>query len=213
MNYSLSWSLELPFSLFPWTLDIAFVTLVTSKFGFPLKNWHINMYHMHIWKKWTTPCPGPWSCLSRCSPGPSIWPLSPLKPLNLDSPWKISLWTCIMSLGLENKKYDKLLSGKNHVLVELCLLWVDAVHHEARSGPRPFDIMSATTKKDFRKRSHVDSIIFTEIRAKKPRGGAYLPPHALNRVNLKYYNSMDYMALYTFLQKKAYISVWTMRKS
>ena len=176
MNYSLSWSLGLPFSLFPWTLDIAFVTLVTSKFGFPLKNWHINMYHMHIWKKWITPCPGPWSCRSRCSPGPSIWPLSPLKPLNLDSPWKISLWTCIMSLGLENKKYDKLLSGKNHVLVELCLLWVDAVHHEARSGPRPFDIMSATTKKDFRKRSHVDSIIFTEIRAKKPRGGAYLPP-------------------------------------
>ena len=123
--------------------------------------------HIAYLKKWTTPCPGPWSCRSRCSPGPSIWPLSPLKPLNLDSPWKISLWTCIMSLGLENKKYDKLLSGKNHVLVELCLLWVDAVHHEARSGPRPFDIMSATTKKDFRKRSHVDSIIFTKIRAKK----------------------------------------------
>ena len=38
MNYSLSWSLELPFSLFPWTLDMAFVTLETSKFGFPLKN-------------------------------------------------------------------------------------------------------------------------------------------------------------------------------
>ena len=48
MNYSLSWSLELPFSLFPWTLDFAFVTLVTSKFGFPLKNWHINIYHMYI---------------------------------------------------------------------------------------------------------------------------------------------------------------------
>ena len=56
------------------------------------------------------------------------------------------------------------------------------LHHEARSEPLPFDIMSATTKKDFRKRSHVDSIIFTEIRAKKPRGGAYLPPPALNRV-------------------------------
>ena len=81
-----------------------------------------------------------------------------------------------MSLGFENKKYERLLSGKNQVLVELCLLLVDAVHHEARSEPHPFDIMSATTKKDFRKRSRVDSIIFTEIRAKKPRGGAYLPP-------------------------------------
>ena len=142
------------------------------------------MYHMHIWKKWITPCPGPWGCCSYCSPGPSIWPLSPLKLLNLDSPWKSSLWTCIMCLGFECKKYDRLLSGKNHVLVELCLLWVDAVHHEARSEPRPFDIMSATTKKDFRKRSHVDSIIFTEIRAKKTEGGAYLPPPALNRVNM-----------------------------
>ena len=37
MNYSLSWSLELPFSLFPWTLDIAFVTLETFEFGFSLK--------------------------------------------------------------------------------------------------------------------------------------------------------------------------------
>ena len=176
MNNSLSKSLGLSFSWFTWTLDMTFVTLVNSRFGFWLKNWHINMYHMHIWKKWITPCPGPWGCCSYCSPGPSIWPLSPLKLLNLDSPWKSSLWTCIMCLGFECKKYDRLLSGKNHVLVELCLLWVDAVHHEARSEPRPFDIMSATTKKDFRKRSHVDLIIFTEIRAKKPRGGAYLPP-------------------------------------
>ena len=29
MNYSLSWSLGLPFSLFTWTLDMDFVTLVT----------------------------------------------------------------------------------------------------------------------------------------------------------------------------------------
>ena len=42
------------------------------------------------------------------------------------------------------------------------------LHHEARSEPLTFDIMSATTK-DFRKRSHVDLIIFKEIRAKKPR--------------------------------------------
>ena len=32
MNNSLSWSLGLPFSLFTWNLDMAFVTLVTSKF-------------------------------------------------------------------------------------------------------------------------------------------------------------------------------------
>ena len=38
MNYSLPWSLGLPFSLFSWTLDMTFVTLVPSKFGFPLKN-------------------------------------------------------------------------------------------------------------------------------------------------------------------------------
>ena len=37
MNYSLSWSLGLLFLLFPWTLDMAFVTLETSEFGFPLK--------------------------------------------------------------------------------------------------------------------------------------------------------------------------------
>ena len=37
MNYSLYWSLELLFLLFPWTLDMAFVTLETSEFGFPLK--------------------------------------------------------------------------------------------------------------------------------------------------------------------------------
>ena len=91
MNYSLSWSLGLSFLWLTWTLDMTFVTLVTSKFGFPLKNWHINMYHMHIWKKWITPCTGPWRCCSCCSPGPSIWPLLPLKPLNLDSPWKSSL--------------------------------------------------------------------------------------------------------------------------
>ena len=179
MNNSLSWSLGLLFSLFTWTLDMTFVTLVTSEFGFSLKNWHINMYHRYIWKnellpvlvpgvavlvvpldpqyclchtcnlkirisieklaykhisyvylkknellpvlvpgvavlvvpldprfclchtcnleiripieklaykhisyvylkKWTTPCPGPWGCRSRCSPGPSIWPLSTL---------------------------------------------------------------------------------------------------------------------------------------
>ena len=62
-----------------------------SKFGLPLKNWHINMYHMYIWKKWTTPYPGPWSCRSRCSPGPSILPLSHLYPRNLDSHWKIDI--------------------------------------------------------------------------------------------------------------------------
>ena len=50
MNYSLPWSLGLPFSLFSWTLDMTFVTLVTSEFGFSLKNWHINMYHRYIWK-------------------------------------------------------------------------------------------------------------------------------------------------------------------
>ena len=161
---------------------MTFVTLVNSKFGFSLKNWHINMYHIHIWKIWITPCPGPWSCCSCCSPGPSILPLSPLKPLDLDSPWKSSLWTCIMSLGFENKKYDRLLSGKNHFLVDLCLLWVNAVHYEAHSEPHPFEIMSATTKKakrvsceNFRKRSRVNLIIFTEIRAKK-QGAAYLPP-------------------------------------
>ena len=49
-NYYLSLSLGLPFSLFTWTLNMAFVTLVTSKFGFSMKNWHINMYHMHVWK-------------------------------------------------------------------------------------------------------------------------------------------------------------------
>ena len=37
MNYSLSWSLKLLFLLFPWALNIAFVTLETSRFGFPLK--------------------------------------------------------------------------------------------------------------------------------------------------------------------------------
>ena len=37
MNYSLYWSLALLFLLFPWTLDMAFVTLETSEFGFPLK--------------------------------------------------------------------------------------------------------------------------------------------------------------------------------
>ena len=68
--------IRLLLSLFTWTLDMTFVTLVTSKFGLPLKNWHINMYHMYIWKKWTTPCPGPWGCRSPCSLGPSIWPLS-----------------------------------------------------------------------------------------------------------------------------------------
>ena len=60
MNYSLSWSLGLPFSLFTWTLDMEFFTLVTSKFGFPLKNWHINMYHMHIWKNEQLPVLVPW---------------------------------------------------------------------------------------------------------------------------------------------------------
>ena len=48
MNYSLSWSLRLPFSSFTWTLDMAFVNLETSKFGFPLKNWHINMCYILI---------------------------------------------------------------------------------------------------------------------------------------------------------------------
>ena len=33
MNYSLSYSLGLPFSLLTWTIDMAFVTLETSKFG------------------------------------------------------------------------------------------------------------------------------------------------------------------------------------
>ena len=37
MNYSLSWSLGLLFSWLTWTLDMSCVTLVTSKFGFPLK--------------------------------------------------------------------------------------------------------------------------------------------------------------------------------
>ena len=78
MNYSLSWFLGLPFSLFTWTLDMAFVTFVTSKFGFPFKNWQVNMYHMHVWKKWTTPCPGPWGCCFHGSPGPSTWPVSHL---------------------------------------------------------------------------------------------------------------------------------------
>ena len=36
-NYSPSWSLRLLFLLFPWTLDMAFVALETSEFGFPLK--------------------------------------------------------------------------------------------------------------------------------------------------------------------------------
>ena len=31
-----------------WTFDMAFVTFVTSKFGFPFKNWQVNMYHMHV---------------------------------------------------------------------------------------------------------------------------------------------------------------------
>ena len=62
-----------------------------SQFGLPLKNWHINMYHMCIWKKWTTPRPGPWGCRSRSSPGPSILPLSHLKRLNSDSHWKIDM--------------------------------------------------------------------------------------------------------------------------
>ena len=48
MSYIPSLFLWLPFSLFTWTLDMEFVTPVTPKFGFPLKNWHINMYHMHI---------------------------------------------------------------------------------------------------------------------------------------------------------------------
>ena len=74
------------------------VKLLTSIFGFPLKNCHINMYHMHIWKKWITPCPGPWGCRSHGSPGPLTWLLSLLKPKNLDSHWKIGIWTCIICI-------------------------------------------------------------------------------------------------------------------
>ena len=44
-------------------------TFETSKFGFPLKNWHINMCHIHIWKKWITPCSWRWGCRSQWSPG------------------------------------------------------------------------------------------------------------------------------------------------
>ena len=42
--------------------------------------------------------------------------------------------------------------------------------------------MSAFTKKDFRKRPEVDMTIFTEMRAKKRRGGSQEPPPGLNRV-------------------------------
>ena len=84
MNTSLSWSLGLPFSLFTWNHDMAFVILVTPKFGFPLKIWHMNMYHMHVW----ITCCGPFGCRSHCSPGPSKGPLSHLKTLNSDSDWK-----------------------------------------------------------------------------------------------------------------------------
>ena len=139
------------------------------------------MYHMHVWKKWTTPRPGPWGCCSCCSPGPSIWPLSSLKLWNWIPLEKVACEHVYVP-RFENKKYDRLLSGKNHFLVDLCLLWVNAVHYEAHSEPHPFKIMSATTMKNFRKRSRVNLIIFTEIRSKKKQGGHICPLCALNRV-------------------------------
>ena len=50
--------------------------------------------------------------------------------------------------------------------------------------------MSAFTKKDFRKRPEVDMTIFTEMRAKKRRGGSQEPPPRLNRVNKTYFSKL-----------------------
>ena len=44
INYSLCWSLWLPFLLFTCTFDMTIGAFVTSKFGFVLKNWAISGY-------------------------------------------------------------------------------------------------------------------------------------------------------------------------
>ena len=44
MNYSLSMSMGLIFSMLTWTLEMAFIALIIPKFEFPLKIWPINMY-------------------------------------------------------------------------------------------------------------------------------------------------------------------------
>ena len=91
MNYSLSYSLSMLFSMWTWVLEVAFSTTKTPKFGFSLKNWPRDMYHRYTIKNWTTPCPNPWACCYRCGPGSLRWPLGSLKVQTLDSPWKIGL--------------------------------------------------------------------------------------------------------------------------
>ena len=43
MNYSLSMSMGLLFSMLTWTLEMTFVALIIPKFEFPLKIWPLNM--------------------------------------------------------------------------------------------------------------------------------------------------------------------------
>ena len=96
MNYSLSWSLGLPFSWFTWTLDMECVPLVTSKFGFPLKNWHINMYHMHIWKNEQLPVQVPGVVILMVH-------LDPLH--DLCHTCKLKIWILIEKLAYKHVSY------------------------------------------------------------------------------------------------------------
>ena len=99
MNYSLSWSLGLPFSLFSWTLDMAFVNLAATKFGFPLKNWHMNMYHMHIWKNEQLPV---------LVPGVAVLVVSLDPRYGLCHSWNLWIW-----IPLEKVAYKHVHSSSN----------------------------------------------------------------------------------------------------
>ena len=99
MNNSLSWSLGLLFSLFTWTLNMAFVTLLTPKFGFPLKNWHMNMYHMHIWKNEQLPV---------LVPGVAVLVVSLDPRYGLCRSWNLWIW-----IPLEKVAYKHVHSSGN----------------------------------------------------------------------------------------------------
>ena len=88
-----------------------------------------------------------------------------------------------------NIKNDRHVYQKYHIGALLGLLYVDAVHHEVLIETCPFYMCSATAMKSFRNECQGDIIIFTEIRAKRLRGGGrYRPtPHHLPGIGLKMY--------------------------
>ena len=84
-------------SLSTWYFDVTHGPLINFRSIFYGQRWFTHKI------LWTTPCPGPWGCRSHCSPGPSTWPLSHLKPQNSDSNWKIGIKTCIICIFEKNE--------------------------------------------------------------------------------------------------------------